>query len=775
MSKLTQIENALIAIDPAEFQRLCDSYLHSRGYECLNPIGVAFGTNKVAKGTPDTLITQPNGDYIFAEYSTQQNGLAGKFERDINKCLDSSKTGIPPTKIIEIILCHNSRLTPEEDFKLRELCLNNGVQLSIYGLGALAHELYQKHPRLAEEFLHIEVDTRQILSPSEFITAYNKNALATPLDINFHFRSGEIAQALASLETGDLLLVSGRAGIGKSRLALECCEQFASRHAEYKTYCIHNKGQDLFQDLQAYLSPPGSYLVFVDDANRTSRFDYVLHFLHEQRSDRRIKIIATVRDYALDAVRKSARPFGGGDLLEVKSLSEEQIKELVSDEFSIKHHLYLERIAEIAKGNPRLAVMAARVAAHENRLDSINDVSALYDEYFASIRQDLADLQSEKLLQVAGIISFFQAVDRSNDELMNTIHQVFGISSEEFWRAANRLHEFEAVDMYEQEVVRVSDQVLSTYLFYLAAFSGQTLDIGKLVENLFPQFRYRLVESLNAVLIAFNGQTIVECLRPHVDRVWTAAQERADEQNLLHLADVFWFVKQTDALLYVRDCIRVLEPEMHAVGKSDFVPSSQTPATPSLLSILDNFRFTDNTTLRMAINLIVEYVKRRPKETSLIMRMLTERYGMRYDSYLRGFDVERIVIEVLWEHARTSEDELISRVLLAVAKPLLYTHSQTHESKSNSSISIIKFDVPVTPELLSLRRVIWQHIFDLHSAPALQRHIVQFIQNHTESGYYVTNRDIIENEVEAVQEFFRNALRPEDFRHCLAVHSGVVA
>jgi hypothetical protein len=33
MLKLTQIEKALLEIDPAGFQRLCDSYLIGRGYD----------------------------------------------------------------------------------------------------------------------------------------------------------------------------------------------------------------------------------------------------------------------------------------------------------------------------------------------------------------------------------------------------------------------------------------------------------------------------------------------------------------------------------------------------------------------------------------------------------------------------------------------------------------------------------------------------------------------------------------------------------------------
>jgi hypothetical protein len=53
------------------------------------------------------------------------------------------------------------------------------------------------------------------------------------------------------------------------------------------------------------------------------------------------------------------------------------------------NHLYLDRIVDIAQGNPRLAVMAAQVAKDSNTLKSIRDVSELYDQYYSSIKSDL--------------------------------------------------------------------------------------------------------------------------------------------------------------------------------------------------------------------------------------------------------------------------------------------------------------------------------------------------------------------------------------------------
>ena len=312
MSKLNQIESKLMELGDAAFQKLADAYLHKKGYDQLNSIGSVIGADKVRKGTPDNLITLPNGKYAFAEYTTQQSGLYIKLMDDLTKCFDEKKTGILISKIAEVAFCYTSELNTSEIDSLREECQRNQVNLSLFGISRIAHDLLLKYPGVTREFLNIEVDTGQIIDLNEFVSAYDKNVLATPLDMAFHFRHDELVDILKLLESSDLVIISGRAGVGKSRFAIECCKEFSKLHPIFQVRAIFNRGPEIFTDLQVHFSDSGHYLIFVDDANRINKFDYVLQLLQNQNTTKKIKIIATTRDYAAEKIKEGAQPYGGG-------------------------------------------------------------------------------------------------------------------------------------------------------------------------------------------------------------------------------------------------------------------------------------------------------------------------------------------------------------------------------------------------------------------------------------------------------------------------------
>ena len=441
-------------------------------------------------------------------------------------------------------------------------------------------------------------------------------------------------------------------------------------------------------------------------------------------------MVATVRDYALEKVRKSAQFHGGGVEVMLRAFEEEQIKQLVEDECDIRNPLFLERIADIARGNPRLAMMTAKVAKQKGTLQSIGDVSTLYDEYFASIREDLEELGTQNHLKVAGIVTFFRAVDCSNDEMTNVIDKAFGISSETLWKAAQRLQDLEVFDMYEHEGVRISDQAFATYLFYLAFFKERVLDFAALLNHFFPRLRHRLIDAINPVLNSFDSDSVMKLMRPQVDRYWRSRQEVGDEEALLHLMDVFWFLKETDTLLYISERIAAMEPE--AVDLSEVrVGSNSNIPSPSILSVLSSFAFSDEHTLRMALDLLFRYLEKRLSDLPLVLHLLTDQFGFKHTSYIRGYAVQRAVIEALEERLEQGEDKIFCKLFLAIAEKYLHTHFSSSESKGSRTIQIFDFDLTPTPELTQLRVTVWRSLFHLYRVPEWRKEVLSVLQSYS--------------------------------------------
>lgn len=768
MSKLNQIQTALKEIGDADFQKLADSYLNRLGYENINALGSVLGSSKTRVGTPDTFLRQENGKLVFAEHTTQEKGLLQKLHSDLENCLNESKTGIAVDEIEQIIFCHNSILSPEEEQSLINKGQENGIDIKIIGISGISFDLNQKYPGLAQDFLGISIDTGQILEKEDFIAKYGKNQLATPLDTVFCFRENELKQISDYLDNYSSVLLSGPPGVGKSRLALKALEDFKNTHNDYEVRCIYNLGPNLFDDLKVHFSQPGKFLILVDDANLISQFSYIIDLIQNQRDDQEIKIIITVRDYASDNILAASKPIGIIPQVILDPLTNNQIKELVQTLYDINNSLYLDRISRISGGNPRLAIMAAKLAVKHKTMESIQDVSSLYDEYYASLKDDLKDLEDEDVLKVAGIISFFRVIDRTNQELMETIKDVFEVNPDEFWDVTKRLHEYEVVDIYEKEVVKINDQVFSTYIFYLCFFKNRIIDFSILMDSFFPSQINRFRDAIYPCLDSFYFQRLKSVMFPHVKRTWEKLIMDKNHEDLYKLIEMFWFMLQTESLNYFSDYIEALEPCDCNIPEIDW--SSKSTDTLSIFKLLGLFKNTDSeSTFRIALGLAYDYAVKRPSEVTQLLHLLTETFGFGHKSHTRGYIIQTIIVDELLGKLQSGENLLFSALFIQVAKNYLHTHFMSHEPEGNALV-IHKVDLLPVEAIFGLRAKIWSCLFLLYDLD-YKNEVLSVLKHYSTEGYYVSKKEIIANDSHDVQDFIKCKLDPNDFKTCIVVHS----
>jgi predicted ATPase len=102
------------------------------------------------------------------------------------------------------------------------------------------------------------------------------------------------------------VIMTGPAGVGKSRLALQAIDDYTNEHPDAEAYYIFNKTGGITDDLLSYLQSGVHYILLLDDANRKP--DNLIAALDSGLVDStKVKLIVTVRDYALRSVVECCR------------------------------------------------------------------------------------------------------------------------------------------------------------------------------------------------------------------------------------------------------------------------------------------------------------------------------------------------------------------------------------------------------------------------------------------------------------------------------------
>lgn len=460
MSKLTDIKNRIDQMDGGAFQNLCDAYLSYKGYKNVYSLGMHTGTDKTAKGNPDTYFLTAENKYVFVMYTTQKTDFLKKAIEDIDKCFDSQKTGVSAKGIAEIIYCHTyGRLEPGNDQYLRQYCEEHGAVLTLIGLDQLGNDIFRECPILARDFWGISIDSGQILPLDVFVAKHDANKMSAPLGTEFLLREKELEKAKSALRGNDVLLIAGPAGVGKTRFALELCRQLAEENG-YTVFVIKNNNLQLYEDLVSAIEEGKNYLVLVDDANELSGLHHVLEYLPKAAIGSRhiSKLILTVRDYARKQVMQSVMEVIQPEIIKISTFNDDDIRKLMETCYGITNRVYTDRIVSIAEGNARLAMLAGKLAADSESLAAIQDASGLYHNYYS--KQLNALVESDTGVSSAGIIAFVQAIHLKHLEKLAPIFEVAGISSSDFTSDLRLLHRAEIVDLCNNAAARISDQSL---------------------------------------------------------------------------------------------------------------------------------------------------------------------------------------------------------------------------------------------------------------------------------------------------------------------------
>lgn len=762
MATIESIKRKIDTLDAGSFQNLCDMYLSKIGYSNIVSLGAKAGTSKTTKGTPDTYFTTPKGQYIFVEYTTQKIGLFKKIVDDLQKCLDTKKTGISNENIAEIIYCHtSSNITPEQDEQIKKLCYDLGILLTIIGIDRLAGDLYLYHHRIVLDFLGISLSTGQIQTLDDFIKGYNSKKIAAPIDTPFILREQEIGRINKFFENVNIVLLSGSSGAGKTRLALHYADTYTLNS---KCYCVHSNDQPIYDDLKIFIDTPGRYFIVVDDANQLSGLQHIIQYTLMQPDGYDVKVLITIRDYAVEKVINEIRTMASYEIVDVDPFSDEEITELLKTSLGILNPDYLDRIVRISEGNARIAVLAGKIAYDAQRLSSIDDASELYEDYFGIYLNENNLANEDNLLISAGIVAFLGAIHLDYTDYLLSVLEHKNMSRDSFIEGIKKLHEMEVLDIYKDKVIRFSEQSLSNFLLKLVFYDRRLLSLSSMVKAFFVSDHSKVVFSINTLLNIFRNDELHNFVRHEILTLWGELAKEGSVE-LPKFIKAFFMMNPIDTLLILQNKIENIESiqididDLNTQDGRNYINVSD-----DTIEILSGF--ADMTDLPAAIDLLFAYYLKRPDLFMEFYHAITSRLGIDKKSHTFGYYTQITLFEKFAEHSNNWQNDFVATLFLEVAEDFLKLWFTSSEAGRRNTIVMHNISLISSDGTESYRRIIWESLAVLSETNKYKGKIREIISSYG-GRIDEVSLSILHYDFQYIKSIVENNYPPIDINSCL--------
>lgn len=529
MPRYNLIESELKQLDGGSFQKLAEAYVYRKLHlKSIAALGSQPGTNKSTRGVPDAH-SLVDGEAILIPFTTAQCDSFRKLKRDIEECVS---TQIPEGDSRRIVCCHLVwRLTPAQEGEL----LGIDSRIELLGPKTIAMDLAVEYHDLAADFLNIRIGTGALVTVNEWIEREGRKSFATPQSEPLRHRDRELNELENKLDQVQLLVLTGSSGSGKTRLALEVVKRYAGDKQIGSYVLAQTRISGVAEDVNAFLSE-GEAVLLVDDAQLSEGFDAALEAVVRNPG---LRVILTVRDYAFERLMHGIRCSVESETYLLERLENASVRVLLQEDYAITNSVFLDKIERIARGNLRIAIMAA-LCAKRDGYPGIESAYEIMDVFYGK----LVDGLEEKDLILLSYLSVyapcdFKEGDPAYDGLLSE-----GISHSSMERRARKLHDRNILDLLESSdgtvAVKFEQLNLQDYCVYKAIFKEHIIDLRNFIEEFVSQDKQKVVRILNILISVFGDDTTLSRIKSECAKVWRDSESKSDAErheimDMLHL------------------------------------------------------------------------------------------------------------------------------------------------------------------------------------------------------------------------------------------------
>lgn len=766
MNTITQIENALKAINQASFQTLVNHLLYLQGNKFIGAPGAVVGKEKTSKGTPDSFFVNEE-KYIFVECTTQERlgeskSFFEKLSKDVDHCFKEDITTIEKEKIEKVILACNEKISAEEHKLLNDKVKSYNPDtkfevLNIQNLPLLIFDI----PKLAEEYLSIQIVKGDIYTLEEFLLKTEKG-LQPSLTNEFIGREEELKNSIEALKKYDILLLSGGAGVGKSKLAVKILEELSRDN--YVPIVIQSSGVSLWDDYQHLFLPGKHHIILFDDANKSiNNLNYLLSKIEASQSYS-VKVIVTSRDYVKKQVSVTLDDYSYKEF-NIPEFKDEEIEKIIVAALpNLHYHSDIKRkIVDLAKGNARVALMATYSVTPDSETNYLSSPVLLYEKYFKKISEEIGIFNNPIILKSLAIVSFFGVLDRNNEELKTILSSKFDIDWNELWTAIMELHNSEILDVYSNEIVKASDQVLATYASYKCFIDDKSAVINytEWIATFIEKFSNRIRATLIDVNNTFVYYHVRDLVLPHLNEV---IKQIKSEEELYAFYNLFWFYKGRDCLLYLKKWIESLPQEEYPETlKFSYVHNDHTYATKHF-ELLKSFWNHPNELFKPSLELTLALLNKQPSRLPEILKFIHEDFKYKLEDREHGYLRQNMLLDILLDDKLNNAQKTFANgIFLNLSEALLGWHYDEFRSAKGHTFTIYNFDLYKSDELMKLRERILNQVYHLFESETEQ--VQKTLQQIIYPGGDI-DKSIYVEELPIYQKLISEKLDNKQYAHC---------
>jgi hypothetical protein len=391
-----------------------------------------------------------------------------------------------------------------------------------------AHRLIETHfgPEWRKHFLGIK-GVKLFVSPKEFFRPLmdSKNLFNHVWSLVGRVEVLNELHEFVDSETHQVLLLSGRGGVGKTKLLQSFSENFAELHQEKMLWFVE-EGVPITPESADEL-PTGPCVVVVDDAHRREDLS-VLLTLAQKRS---IKLLLSFRPYATERIRSmlmnakfDSRKING--LETIKILSKEELKELALQVLGSEYAHFADQLVGVSRDSPLVTVVGGRLLVEKGidpRLLERDEEfqRAVLDKFQDFLIEGVGEqIEPDLCRKLLNLIAAVSPIRPSEIEFQHVAAAFLDIDPPELMRLLDIL-ENSGLLLRRGYALRITPDVLSDHILHKACLNARGESTG------YARF----------VFETFKATSLAQMLNNLAELDWRIRQVGSKETDLI--ADVW--------------------------------------------------------------------------------------------------------------------------------------------------------------------------------------------------------------------------------------------